>query len=161
MARSRQSWTIFNLDDIFGSLHHQHLCLAIIIMIADCLKTNAVLDGVTSFLKYGTLDTSNSDVSTTTWVENTTHQSFWVADMGCKKILQGPLQGCDFWVADNRGVRRTVLWLSGGWKLLPVECEWFVLQDLLFPKPGSTSIFMNIVCLQVDRTSQVPQPTWF
>ena len=27
-------------------------------------KTNAVLDGVTSFLKYGTLDSSNSDVST-------------------------------------------------------------------------------------------------
>ena len=25
-------------------------------------KTNAVLDGVTSFLKYGTLDSSNSDV---------------------------------------------------------------------------------------------------
>ena len=83
-------------DDIFGSLHPQHLCLAIIIMIADCLKTNAVLDGVTSFLKYGTLDTSNSDVSTTTWVENTTHQSLRVADMGCKKILQGPLQGCNF-----------------------------------------------------------------
>ena len=26
-------------------------------------KTNAVLEGVTSFLKYGTLDSSNSDVS--------------------------------------------------------------------------------------------------
>ena len=31
----------------------------IIIMLA---KTNAVLDGVTTFLKYGTLDSSNSDV---------------------------------------------------------------------------------------------------
>ena len=30
-----------------------------IIMLA---KTNAVLDGVTTFLKYGTLDSSNSDV---------------------------------------------------------------------------------------------------
>ena len=31
------------------------------------VKTNAVLDGVTSFLKYGTLDNSNSDVSRTRW----------------------------------------------------------------------------------------------
>ena len=31
------------------------------------VKTNAVLDGVTSFLKYGSLDNSNSDVSRTRW----------------------------------------------------------------------------------------------
>ena len=36
--------------------------LILIMMMID--KTNAVLDGVTSFLKYGTLDSSNSDVST-------------------------------------------------------------------------------------------------
>ena len=52
----------------------------IMIMIA---KTNAVLDGVTSFLKYGSLDSSNSDVSTT-GVENTT--SVRVVDIECQKL---------------------------------------------------------------------------
>ena len=46
-------------------------------------KTNAVLDGVTSFLKYGTLDSSNSDVSTM-GVEITT--SVWVVDIECQQF---------------------------------------------------------------------------
>ena len=86
------------------------------LMIADWVKSNAVLDGVTSFLKYGTLDSSNSDVSTTMWVENTTRQSLRVPDVGWEKNLQGPLQWLILGVLERKNLPLVV------WRLKIATC---------------------------------------
>ena len=55
------------LDSFDLVFHISKRNITTVIVTIMIVKTNAVLDGVTSFLKYGSLDNSNSDVSRTRW----------------------------------------------------------------------------------------------
>ena len=89
LTRPRQSLT-------YLSWTYQNITSFIFLIMMMIAKTNAVLEGVTSFLKYGTLDSSNSDVSRAGSAKHNS-SSVWVAYLGCQnsqRIVPG------LWVAE-------------------------------------------------------------